>query len=36
LLRDQLKFDEYLLKRKLDAAYTFRVHLRKIGGAIEE
>jgi len=35
-LREQLRFDEYLIQRKLDSEYDFRKHLRKIGGAIEE
>lgn len=35
-LRDQLLFDKYLQKRSKDPAYTFRKHLREIGGAIEE
>ncbi len=35
-LRDQLRFDEYLNKRINDRTYTFRRHLREIGGAIEE
>lgn len=35
-LRDQLRFDEYLKKRTVDSSYTFRMHLREIGGAIEE
>jgi 4-hydroxy-4-methyl-2-oxoglutarate aldolase len=35
-LREQLKFDEYLKKHKTDPSYTFRRHLREIGGAIEE
>jgi 4-hydroxy-4-methyl-2-oxoglutarate aldolase len=35
-LRDQLHFDEYLKKRANDPSYTFRKHLRIIGGAIEE
>jgi 4-hydroxy-4-methyl-2-oxoglutarate aldolase len=35
-LRDQLQFDEYLTQRSAEASYTFRQHLRTIGGAIEE
>ena len=35
-LREQLGFDEYLARRAADATYTFRQHLRGIGGAIEE
>ena len=35
-LREQLQFDEYLAKRSTDKNYTFRQHLRSIGGAIEE
>jgi regulator of RNase E activity RraA len=35
-LREQLQFDEYLAQRSADATYTFRQHLRAIGGAIEE
>ena len=35
-LREQLRFEEYLTKRATDSAYTFRQHLRQIGGAIEE
>lgn len=35
-LRDQLRFDEYLRRRAADRSYTFRQHLRLLGGAIEE
>jgi 4-hydroxy-4-methyl-2-oxoglutarate aldolase len=35
-LREQLKFALYLEKRAGDSSYTFREHLRKISGAIEE
>jgi len=35
-LREQLRFDEYLKRQSSDPEYTFRKHLRKIGGAIEE
>jgi 4-hydroxy-4-methyl-2-oxoglutarate aldolase len=35
-LRDQTRFAEYLAERERDPAYTFRRHLRRIGGAIEE
>jgi 4-hydroxy-4-methyl-2-oxoglutarate aldolase len=35
-LREQFQFDEYLARRSGDEAYTFRQHLRAIGGAIEE
>lgn len=35
-LREQLQFDEYLARRSADKTYTFRQHLRGIGGAIEE
>jgi 4-hydroxy-4-methyl-2-oxoglutarate aldolase len=35
-LREQTLFDEYLARRAVDPTYTFRAHLRRIGGAIEE
>jgi 4-hydroxy-4-methyl-2-oxoglutarate aldolase len=35
-LRQQTAFDEYLARRGADPAYTFRRHLRRVGGAIEE
>jgi regulator of RNase E activity RraA len=35
-LREQLDFARYLEKRVTDPAYTFREHLRKMSGAIEE
>ena len=35
-LRLQFNFGEYLAKRKSDASYTFRMHLRGRQGAIEE
>ncbi len=35
-LREQLKFDEYLEKHYSNPRYTFRKHLREVGGAIEE
>ena len=35
-LREQLRFDEFLDRHSSDSTYTFRKHLRKIGGAIEE
>jgi len=34
-LRAQLRFAEYLDRRKSDSAYTLRSHLKQIGGAIE-
>jgi regulator of RNase E activity RraA len=35
-LREQLQFEEYLARHASDSTYTFRQHLRSIGGAIEE
>ncbi|MFI8962935.1 RraA family protein [Streptomyces sp. NPDC053493] len=35
-LRDQTRFAEYLERRALDPEYSFRRHLREVGGAIEE
>lgn len=35
-LRRQTAFDDYLVRRAVDPAYTFRRHLRHVGGAIEE
>jgi regulator of RNase E activity RraA len=35
-LREQLRFEEYLTQRSIEETYTFRQHLRTIGGAIEE
>ncbi|MET7748354.1 RraA family protein [Micromonospora sp. NPDC005367] len=35
-LRQQTAFDDYLARRAVDPAYTFRRHLRQVGGAIEE
>jgi 4-hydroxy-4-methyl-2-oxoglutarate aldolase len=35
-LRSQLRFADFLAKRASDPTYTFRRHLRKLGGAIEE
>jgi 4-hydroxy-4-methyl-2-oxoglutarate aldolase len=35
-LQEQLEFTRYLEKRAADSSYTFREHLRKISGAIEE
>ncbi|MEW6230856.1 MAG: RraA family protein [Chloroflexota bacterium] len=35
-LREQLRFAEYLARRAGDPSYTFRKHLRALGGAIEE
>lgn len=35
-LRQQTAFDDYLAQQAADPSYTFRRHLRSIGGAIEE
>jgi 4-hydroxy-4-methyl-2-oxoglutarate aldolase len=35
-LRRQTAFDDYVARRAADSSYTFRRHLRRIGGAIEE
>jgi regulator of RNase E activity RraA len=35
-LREQLDFAQYLEKRAADPSYTFREHLRRSSGAIEE
>jgi len=35
-LRGQLRFADYVAKRAADPSYTFRKHLRILGGAIEE
>ena len=35
-LREQLHFDEFLRKRTSNPLFSFREHLREIGGAIEE
>jgi hypothetical protein len=32
----QTAFDDYLTRRATDRSYTFRQHLRQIGGAVEE
>jgi regulator of RNase E activity RraA len=34
-LKDQLQLDAYVLKRQSEPGYTFRDHLRSLGGAIE-
>jgi len=36
MLREQLAFGEYLEKRAADPSWTFRSHLRTLGGAVEE
>ena len=35
-LRQQTAFDDYLARRAADPSFTFRQHLRRTGGAIEE
>ncbi|MFE2725833.1 RraA family protein [Kitasatospora sp. NPDC059327] len=35
-LRRQTAFDDYLARRAVDPSYSFRQHLRRVGGAIEE
>jgi regulator of RNase E activity RraA len=35
-LREQLQFSDFLEKRKADPSYSLRMHLKKVGGAIEE
>jgi regulator of RNase E activity RraA len=35
-LRDQLQLRDYVQRRQREPDYTFRRHLRKIGGAVEE
>ena len=35
-LRDQTAFATYLTRRAADPTYTFRHHLRRVGGAVEE
>lgn len=35
-LREQLRFKDYLTRRAGDSSWTFRRHLRDLGGAIEE
>jgi 4-hydroxy-4-methyl-2-oxoglutarate aldolase len=35
-LRDQTAFEDYLARRRDDPGYTFRQHLRRVGGAVEE
>lgn len=35
-LREQLDFDRYIFERAKDASLTFRVHLRRLGHAMEE
>jgi 4-hydroxy-4-methyl-2-oxoglutarate aldolase len=35
-LRQQTAFEDYLARRAADPSYSFRQHLRRIGGAIEQ
>jgi hypothetical protein len=35
-LRQQTAFSDFLARRAADPSYTFRQHLRRTGGAIEE
>lgn len=35
-LREQVGFADFLRRREEDASYTFRQHLRTVGGAVEE
>jgi 4-hydroxy-4-methyl-2-oxoglutarate aldolase len=35
-LREQFRFMDYVARRAADPDYTFRMHLRRIGGEIEE
>lgn len=35
-LRDQTAFGDYLDRRREDPGYSFRQHLRRVGGAVEE
>ena len=35
-LKDQLRFDDFLARRADDPGFSFRQHLRALGGAIEE
>jgi regulator of RNase E activity RraA len=35
-LRAQTAFDDYLTRRAADPSYSFRRHLRQVGGAVEE